>query len=52
MQFIKLDTKICRKISQLSADTDKKFKFITEDRKIGSRFANTLLTSIGKADKQ
>jgi len=26
MQFIKLDTKLCRNISQLSADTDTKVK--------------------------
>jgi len=42
MQFIKLDTTLCRNISQLSADTDTKAKCITEDRKIGSRFAETL----------
>ena len=42
MQFIKLDTKFCRNISQLSADTDAKVKCITQDRKIGSRSAKAL----------
>jgi hypothetical protein len=42
MQFIKLDTILCRNVSQLSSDTNTKVKCITEDRKIGSRFAKTL----------
>lgn len=42
MQFIKLATKRCRNLNQLSGNTDTNVKCITEDRKIESRFAKTL----------
>jgi hypothetical protein len=52
MQFIKLVTKRCRNLSQLPANTDTKVKCITEDRKIGSRFAKILQKTTGKEVKQ